>query len=129
MQGFLVGDEANNFENEWSPYKSRLFKARGRIVGGAIIELPGEPAVSEMQLHSAEHRVWCHGMLPVHRQRMATFKILDVFALGHFATKAGDLQANSAVLHPAPRQDKVDNYSADVFEMLPGCVQDICNQY
>ena len=125
VHGFLTGD-VDNVEDDWSPFKSRLYKARGRIVGGAIIDLPGEVAISELQLHSAEHRVWCHGTLPMLRDRLAAFKILDVFALGSFASNAAGLQADSQMLHPArvAVAHRIES-PADVFEILPECSQDM----
>jgi hypothetical protein len=86
--------------DDWSLHNEMLFKARGRIVGGAILAIPGEAAVSELQLSSAEHRTLRNACLPVLRDRLVAYKIWDVFALGKFAHMDSELDANSPMLHP-----------------------------
>ena len=100
FQNYLLVGDGDNAEDDWSLFKAKFYRARGKIVGAAIISLPGDVAVFLLQLHSLEHRAWSHGTLPGVRNRMAAFKILDMSALGSFASSGADLDCGSPLLHP-----------------------------
>ena len=122
FQNHLLAGDEDNVEDDWSPFKAKLYRARGKIVGAAMILLPGEVAVSELQLHSSEHRAWSHGTLPGMRDRLTAFKILDVFALGYFASSGADLDCGSPLLHPVSAS--ASQSGKQVFDILPEATQD-----
>ena len=98
-------------EAPWSQWRARcghaLRRARGRVVGAAILSAPSA-AINQLQLHTSEHRVWERGTLPSLKSRLATFKVLDVFAFGNFMWPSAVLAANDPMLHPVYTSNRSD---------------------
>ena len=110
-------------EGEWARWRPALHRARGRIVGAVLLSAP-EAAVSQLQLHSAEHRVWERGTLPSLKPRLATFKVLDVFALGNFMWLSALLAANDPMLHPVYSSQKGSDFDGAAWDYITDqCVQ------
>ena len=108
-------------DDPWYDYQSRLHRARGRIVGAAIIAAP-QAAVTELQKHSAEHRVWVSGTLPSLRRRFCTCKLIDVMAIGSFMYTSGDVDCGSDVLHAIVQKETKRLPAFDA--LMDACVQD-----
>ena len=124
---FMLQDQHDDGGDDWSLHNEMLFKARGRIVGGAILAIPGEATVSELQLSSAEHRTLRNATLPVLRDRLVAYKILDVFALGKFAHVDSELDANSPMLHPVLPANVASSHRAQkpmLFDITSECCQE-----
>ena len=118
--GFV--DEAEG--DEWARWRPALHRARGRIIEAVLLSGP-EAAVSQLQLHSAKHRVWERGTLPSLRSRLATFKVLDVFALGNFMWPSALLAANDPMLHPVYSSQKGSEFGGAAWDYITDqCVQD-----
>ena len=121
--GFGDEDEGESGD-EWATWRPALHRARGRIVGAVLLSGP-EAAVSQLQLHSAEHRVWERGTLPSLKSRLATFKVLDVFALGNFMWPSALVAANDPMLHPVYSSQKGSEFYGAAWDYITDqCVQD-----
>lgn len=115
-------------EDKWAQWRAALSRARGRVVGAVILSAP-EAAVNQLQLHSGEHRVWECGTLPSLKSRLATFKVLDVFALGNFMWPSGCEAANRGNdprLHPVYSTQRATR--SDSAGAAWDCVTDQCAQ-
>ena len=88
----------------WAAYSSQLHHAVGRIVGAAVVDPPGTIAVTQLQMHIAEHRVWHTGMAPHMHGRLVTFKIIDIVAIGSFMWPESPLRAQESIIHPVVKE-------------------------
>ena len=88
----------------WAAYSSQLHHAAGRILGAAVVDAPGTLAVTQLQMHTAEHRVWHTGAAPHMHGRLVTFKIIDIVAIGSFMWPEFPVCTQESILHPVVKE-------------------------